>query len=219
MRIRRTVPLALIVAALAASPSMAGAKLAPPKPLAWTDMAGDANALNDQGGLAPAGPGDTAGPAQDAAADILGVTFARLDDGKTLLGLTVTMKLSGAPSQGHLYRVTGAAGACSTFWFQFNWTAGGNGSSTLRHNCVANADPTSVGGTTNQTIDGKVVGNSIVWTLLVKELPPGVKVGSPIAPALGETRAIIGVAGAPQSLTAPVIDQTATQSAAYKIGQ
>jgi hypothetical protein len=219
MRIRRAVPLTLlVVAAVAATPALAGAKLAPSAPLSWTDMAGDANAFNDQGGAAPASPPETAGPAQYDPADILGVTFARLDDGKKVLGLTVTMKLTGSPSQGLLYRVTGAAGACSTFWFQYNWPAGGNGVATLRHNCVANADPTAVGGTTNQAIDGKVVGNSIVWTLLVKDLPPGVKIGSVISPALGETRSIIGGPGTP-GVTAPVIDQTATQTTAYKIGQ
>jgi hypothetical protein len=219
MRIRRAVPLTfLVVAAVAATPALAGGKLAPSAPLAWTDMAGDANMLNDQGGISPASPGDTAGPAQYDAADILGVTFARLDDGKKVLGFTVTMKLTGAPSQGLLYRVTGAAGACSTFWFQYNWAAGGTGAPSLRHNCVANPDPTAVTGTVTQPIDGKVVGNSIVWTLLVKDFPPGVKLGSPIAPALGEVRAIIG-AGPESLITAPVIDQTATQTAAYKIGQ
>ena len=219
MRIRRALPLTfLVVAAVAATPPLAGGKLAPAKPLAWTDMAGDANGFNDQGGAAPASPGDTAGPAQYDPADIVGVSFARLDDGKKVLGLTVTMKLTGAPSQGLLYRVTGAAGNCSTFWFQYSWPTGGPGVATLRHNCVANPDPTSVGGTTNQAIDGKVVGNSIVWTLLVKDLPPGVKIGSPISPALGETRAILGGPGTPGA-TVPVIDQTATQTAAYKIGQ
>lgn len=219
MRIRRAVPLTLlVVSALAATPALAGSKLAAAKPLTWTDIAGDANALNDQGGAAPASPGDTAGPAQYDPADVLGVTFSRLDDGKKVLGLTVTMKLTGTPSQGLLYRVTGAAGACTTFWFQYNWPAGGDGVATLRHNCVANPDPTSVGGTTNQPIDGKVVGSSIVWTLLVKDLPPGVKIGSVISPGLGETRSIIGGPGTPGA-TAPVIDQTATQTATYKIGQ
>lgn len=221
MRIRRALPVVVVAAALMASPALAGGKkLAPAVPLSWTDMAGDANGFNDQGGIVPAGPTDTAGPAQYDAADITGVTFARIDDGKKVLGLTVTMKTSGAPSQGLLYRVTGAAGNCTTFWFQYNWTAGGPGNATLRHNCVASTSPTAaVSATVSVPIDGKVVGNSIVWTLLVKDLPPGVKVGSVIAPALGETRAIVGAAGAPQSLTVPVIDQTATQTATYKIGQ
>jgi hypothetical protein len=220
MRIRRAVPLTLlVVAALAATPALAGGKkLAPAVPLAWTDIAGDANGLNDQGGVSPAGPGDTATPSDYSGADIAGVKFARLDDGKKVLGFTVTMTLSGAPSQATLYRVTGAAGACSTFWFQYGWTAGGTGTATLRHNCAPSSDPTAVTGLTNAPIDGKVVGNSIVWTVLLKDLPAGVKLGSVIAPALGETRFIVG-AGPESLVTAPVIDQTATQSAAYKIGQ
>jgi hypothetical protein len=220
MRIRRALPLSLfVVAAVAASPALAGGKLAPAQPLAWTDMAGDANMFNDQGGIAPAAPPETAGPAQYDAADVLGVTFARIDDGKKVLGLTVTMKLTGAPSQGLLYRVTGAAGACSTFWFQYNWTAGGTGAPTLRHNCSPSGSATAaVSDTVSVPIDGKAVGNAIVWTLLVKDLPAGVKIGSVISPDLGEVRGIIG-AGPESLITAPVIDQTATQTAAYKIGQ
>src|SRR5437764_12314252 len=137
MRIRRALPVVILAAARTASPALAGGKkLAPAVPLSWTDMAGDANGFNDQGGIVPAGPTDTAGPAQYDAADITGVTFARIDDGKKVLGLTVTMKTSGAPSQGLLYRVTGAAGNCTTFWFQYNWVAGGTPAGTLRHNCV-----------------------------------------------------------------------------------
>ena len=219
MRIRRAVPLTLlVVTAVVATPALAGAKLAPSKPLAWTDTAGDANAVNDQGLPVPV-PGDNAGPAQWDAADITGVTFARLDDGKKVLGLTVTMKLSGAPSQGQLYRVTGAAGACSIFWFQYSWTAGGAGAPTLRHNCAPSGSPTgAVSDTVSIPVDGKAVGSSIVWTLLLKDLPAGVKLGSVIAPTLGEVRVIVGAAGT-SGVTAPVIDQTPTQTSAYKIGQ
>lgn len=209
----------LLVAAVVATPALAAGKLAAAKPLSWTDMAGDANAFNDQGGIAPAAPPETAGPAQWDAADVVGVTFNRLDDGKKVLGLTVTMKLTGAPSQGALYRVTGAAGNCTTFWFQYNWAAGGDAKPTLRHDCVDSTSPTAaVSNTVSVPIDGKVVGNSIVWTLLMKDLPPGVKLGSVISPALGEVRGIVGAAGN-SVITAPVIDQTATQTSTYKIGQ
>ena len=115
--------------------------------------------------------------------------------------------------------VTGAAGNCTTFWFQYSWSAGGNGVPTLRHNCVDSTSPTAaVSNTVSVPIDGKVVGNSIVWTLLLKDLPPGVKLGSTLSPDLGETRFIVGAAGN-SVITAPVIDQTATQTSAYKIGQ
>ena len=220
MRIRRALPLTLLVlSAVAATPALAGGKLAPAVPLSWNDMAGDANMFNDQGGIVPVAPPESAGPAQWDAADILGVTFARLDDGKKVLGLTVTMKLTGAPSQGQLYRVTGGAGACSIFWFQYSWTAGGDAAPTLRHNCAPSGSPTgAVSDTVSIPVDGKVVGNSIVWTLLLKDLPAGVKLGSVISPDLGEVRAIIGAAGT-SGVTAPVIDQTPTQTSAYKIGQ
>jgi hypothetical protein len=220
MRIRRAVPLTvLLVAAVAATPALAGGKLAAAKPLARTDIASDANGLNDQGGISPAGPGETATPSDYSGGDVVGVQFARLDDGKKVLGFTVTMKLSGAPSQGSLYRVTGAAGACSTFWFQYSWTAGGDPTSTLRHNCAPSGSPTAtVSDTVSVPVDGKVVGNAVVWTVLVKDLPAGVKIGSVLSPELGETRFIVGAAGV-SGVTAPVIDQTPAQTAAYKIGQ
>jgi hypothetical protein len=156
MRIRRAVPLVLVATALVASPALAGGKKLPaPAPLSWTDVAGDGNVLNDQGGIAPAGPNDTATPADYSAADITGVTFARLDDGKKVTGMTVTMKLTGAPSQGTLYRVTGSAGACTTFWFQYSWSAGGAGAPTLRHDCVDSTSPTAaVSNTVSVPIDG-----------------------------------------------------------------
>lgn len=220
MRVRRAVPVALALAALLAAPSFAaGKKLAPAVPLAWTDISGDANGLNDQGGIVPASPGDTATPSDYSGADVKGVTFSRLDDGKKVLGFTVTMSLSGAPSQATLYRVTGAAAACSTFWFQYTWTAGGEAKPTLRHNCAPSGSATAaVSDTVSVPVDGKVVGNAIVWTVLLKDLPAGVKLGSVLSPDLGETRFIAGAAGT-SVVTAPVIDQTAGQTAAYKIGQ
>lgn len=222
MRLRGTVTTALTLAALAATPSLAQAApaLASARPLTWTDAAGDANGLNSQGGLLPAGPDNTATPVSIASDDITSVTFARTDDSKAVTGLKVTMTLTAAPAAGALYRVTGAADGCSTFWFQYTWTVGGAPLATLRNNCGVTATTTNSvsGGTVSTPITAAVVGTSIVWTVPLAQLPAGIIVGSALKPALGEVRAVVGAAGT-SLLTAPVIDQTPVQSSTYAIGQ
>ena len=222
MRLRGTLTTALTLAALAATPTLAGAStaaLAPGKPLTWADIASDANGLNSQGGLLP-GVEDTATPASVKSDDIIGVTFARTDDGKAVTGLKVTMALTGAPAAGALYRVTGAATGCTTFWFQYTWTVGGAPVATLRNNCAIAATTTNSvsGGTVSTTIPAAVVGNTIVWTVPLDQLPAGIALGSVLTPAVGEVRAIVGAAGV-SVLTAPVIDQTPAAPGTYTIGQ
>ena len=231
MRLRSTFTTALALAALTATPSLAAGKVppkVPPKPkvslpvalpLVWTDPAGDANGLNNQGGLVPAGPNSTVTPGSRSADDLLSVTMARLDDGKAVTGLVVTMKLSGAPAAGALYRVTGAAAGCTTFWFQYSWTVGGTAVASLRHNCgVAAAATPATAATATILIDGKVVDNSIVWTVPLALLPTGITLGTVLSPALGEVRFLSGAAGQ-AALSAPIVDQTEVQTATYKIGQ
>ena len=231
MRLRSTFLTALALAALTATPSLAATKVPPKvspkpkasvglplaKPLTWTDPAGDANALNNQGGLVPAGPNSTVTPGSRSADDLLAVTMGRQDDGKAVTGLVVTMKLSGAPAAGALYRVTGAAAGCTTFWFQYSWTVGGTAVASLRHNCAVAAGATPVTTTATVLIDGKVVDNSIVWTVPLAQLPTGVALGTVLSPALGEVRLLSGAAGQ-SAISAPVLDQTEVQTGTYKIG-
>lgn len=221
MRLRGTLTTALALAALTATPSLAAvttkAGLPAAKPVSWTDVAGDANGLNDESGLSPAGPSNMATPGSIASDDLLAVTFARLDNSKTVSGLTVTMKLSAPPAAGALYRITGSAAGCSTFWFQYYWGLGASPVATLRHNCGVAASTTSATTTVSVPIDAKVVGSSIVWTLKLTDLPAGIKLGSVLSPTLAEVRAILGAAGT--GLTLPTIDQTDVQTATYKIGQ
>ena len=222
MRLRGTLTTALALAALTATPSLAAvttkAGLPAAKPVSWTDVAGDANGLNDEGGLLPAGADNTATPGSIAADDLLGVTFARLDNGKAVTGLQVTMTLKAAPASGALYRVMGSAAGCSTFFFQYSWAVGGAPVATLRHNCGVAASTTSVNPTVSVPVEAKAVGSSIVWSLKLTDLPSGIKLGSVLSPTRGETRTIVG-ASSQSLLTAPVIDQTDLQTATYKIGQ
>ena len=222
MRLRGplTTALALTLAGLTASPSLAATTGLPiAKPLAWTDIAGDANGVNSQNGLLDGVP-DTATPASIKSDDITGVSFARTDDGKIVTGLQVTMTLSAAPAAGALYRITGAATGCTTFWFQYTWTAGGSPVATLRHNCGVPVTTTgAVGGSTvTVPVPAAVVGNSIVWTLKLTDLPSGLVVGSVLSPNLAEVRAVVGAAGV-SLITAPTIDQTEAQTKTYTIGQ
>ncbi|MCU1622473.1 MAG: hypothetical protein JWL79_1318 [Frankiales bacterium] len=89
----------------------------------------------------------------------------------------------------------------------------------LRHNCTPSNSPTAVvSNTVSVPIDTVVKGSTITWTLKVSDFPSGVKIGSVLSPALGETRTIVGAATT-AAATAPVIDETATQATTYKIGQ
>lgn len=111
MRIARPViALALCGSLLAVGSASAASKpsgLPKARSLSWTDPGGDANGINDQGGVSPANP-STATPVQAAGADIVGVSFNRVDDGKKVKGLQVVMTLASAPMPNVLYRVTGS---------------------------------------------------------------------------------------------------------------
>lgn len=199
-----------------ASPSLAKAKPKPKpklpasKPLVVTDNAGDANGINDQGGLLPANPEQSTPQGQRTAADILKVTFARTDDGKAVTGMTVTLSLAAPPDRGTFYRVTGSVPACSVFWFQYGVDLAANPyDGNLRHNCAGDGGG-PVPATANMSIPTVVKGNDIIWTLPAKMFPAGVKLGNLISPIGVETR---GYAQA----TAPVIDQLKTDKS-YKIG-
>lgn len=213
--------LALVaVAALTAGvagTSTAAVKKPKPKPLpksapvVITDNGGDANGINDQGGLLPANPEQSTPQGQRAAADILKVTFARTDDGKAVTGMSVTLSLAAPPDRGTFYRVTSSVPACSTFWFQYGVDLAASAyDGNLRHNCAGDGGG-PVPATVNQSIPTVVKGNDITWTLPVKLFPAGVKLGHLISDIAVETRGYV-------QATAPVIDQVTTDKA-YKIGQ
>jgi hypothetical protein len=220
LRPRAALLAALLVVTAVGAPAFAASK---PKKLpravamSWTDQSGDANGINTQAGIVAAAP-STATPVQDDGSDILGVSISRVDDGYKVSAIKVTLKLSAPPRVSVLYRLIGSTPGCSTFWFQYsNYVDGA--SSALRNNCTPSGSPTSaVSNTVNGPVTAAVQGSSIVWTVRVKELPDGVKLGTAYSPAYAETRAIIG-AGSVASATIPTIDETATQTKKYTLGQ
>src|SRR4029077_20985555 len=119
--------------------AMAPAHAAGPKPQI-TDPTGDANGINQQfPGLGPEPPDEQTAPADGAAADITSVLFetnfvTKKVHGKKVKvanGFTVTMTLAAAPTSDIEYRVSGAAGDCSSVFFEYN-TAPALGGSDVR---------------------------------------------------------------------------------------
>ena len=186
--------------------------LPPAQLLTINDPTGDANGINDQAGAIGAVSGQFVGnqstPVDDPAGDITSVVFARLDDGHTVRGFTVTLTLSATPSVGHAYLVNFAIGTCTIWNVQWasdpvDGTGGG-----LANQCGSNpAVPTSF------TVPVAVKGNTIVWTL-----PAGTGGG---ALSLG---ARISAITAQSFLATPAVvvvseDSTAPNAEAYTIGQ
>jgi hypothetical protein len=213
--LRRSVALVPVIALVLAPGALAAKPKPKPKPkplppskaLVITDRAGDANGVNSQSHLAPADPSQ-AGPGQRTAADILEVTFSRLDDRFTVLGLVATMKLSAAPDQGTIYRIQASAGECTQFWISYGVPVGGSPSASLRENCT--------GTVTTSPIDATVKDAVITFTLPFSKMPKSIKVGTPVFEAFGETK---GHATTPAaSPTVPTIDDTVIAAESYVIG-
>ncbi len=229
MSVRRTLALAAVFATAAATPALAAShpkphprpapSLRPSTPLVVTDKAGDANGINSESHAVPADPSQT-GPAQMASADILSFSLGRLDNKKTVLGLTASMTMSAPPAAGAIYRIQAATATCTTFWIAYAFPAGPDSpSASLRENC---------GGATSTTttkIDAAISGNTITWSLPFSILPKDIKVGTVISNAFGETKGHIGTsplaslpAAGTSGPTAPTIDDTATAPSGYTVG-
>jgi len=214
MRLTRPV-LGLALAGLLAVSLQAEA--AGPKPVAITDLAGDANAINTQGVLTEDPvevPPVSTGGAQVAGADILGVSWQTLTTTKKVgrktvvvpNGLQVVMKLA-APAQGQfIFRATAAATGCPTFWFNFGNFATGTKTSSIQHNCPGFVGANATSTTQSQPANIVVAGNTITWTLTPKMLPAGFKIGSKLTELGGTSRSY---AGTPTTggATAPQFDE------------
>lgn len=212
MNLRRTLFVGCVLVAVAAAPSYAAKPKAKPKALppakvlTIVDQAGDANGINSQSHLADeAGDPSRPGPGQRTAADILSVTFTRLDDTKAVKGFTAAMKLSAAPEQGTIYRIQAAAGDCTQFWISYNFPLGGAAVGNLRENCS--------GAVVNTPLTPVIKDATITFALPFTVLPKNVKLGTAISGVFGETK------GHPTGVTAPTIDETAISPDVYTIGQ
>jgi hypothetical protein len=188
------------------SPSFAGGKLAKPSPLVVKDASGDANGLNDQGGLLPASPPEQSNDAvSQKSADIVSFRLGRTDDGKKVKAFVGSLTLAAPPAQGTDYRIRMSTADCSTYFLEYEFAPGLGAQGEVRENCD--------GGTTAtfDPVDATVTGNTITWTIPVKGMPGTAKLGT-----------VFTVKGAQTSVETAVIfpglDQVVTDKT-FTVGQ
>ena len=205
MRLRLCALSAVAAIGVTAVPSFAGA----PKPQI-TDPVGDANGINQQfPGLGPEPPDVATAPADLSSADIVSVAFAttfvtkivKHKPVKTPNGFTVTMVLAAAPTPNIEYRVSGAAGACTSVFFEYD-TSVGTGGSDIR--CPATPPATNV----TYAGTAAITGDKIVWTVPAGAFPNG----TTFSQLNAQTRTVA------VAVTAPQIDY-ATSGATYTVGK
>jgi hypothetical protein len=170
---------------------------AAPKPLVLTDIAGDANALNDQG--LGQGVDNNATPVSEAAADIVKTTLANTFKGKKCTGFTITMEMAGDvdPSLPAIYRLLGnTTKNDGIFQIYLNNGAIADGESEIRHG--AGEEDASF----PMKNPAKIAGKTITFTVTDKEIKAfGDKPGNKITDFSMEVRGSSGVS------FVPVIDQ------------
>lgn len=207
MRARLLRP-ALGLAAVSTAVLALGAGAAP-KALVIEDLAGDANALNDQGTGLEGGPGQ-ATPVQYAPTDIVKTTLVNTYAGKKCTGFTMTMEFADAvdPSASVIYRLLGTTTKNDgIFQIYFNNGAADGGSTEIRHG-AGDADATFP-----LKNPAKISGKTITWTITDREIKSfGDKPGSKIMDMTAEVRVSSGVS------FVPVVDQAATDKSFVMCG-
>lgn len=198
MRVRLLRP-ALGLALVSAAVLAVGAGAAS-KPLVLEDVAGDANALNDQGfGL---GVDDNATPIQYAPTDIVKATLANTVVKKACTGFTFTMEFAEPvdPSASVIYRLLGSTTKNDAiFQIYLNNGAAAGGETEVRHGSgdEDNTFPLK----TPAKIDGK----TITFTVTTRDMKTfGDKPGNRILDITAEVRVSSGVS------FVPVVDQVAS---------
>lgn len=158
------------------------------KPLVIEDIAGDANALNDQFfGEVDNNPT----PIQYASADIVEATLANTFKGRTCTGFTYTMEFSGEVdgAASLIYRLLGATTKNDNiFQIYFNNGALGGGTTEVRYGA----------GEEDETFElktpAKIDGKKLVFTITTKEMRAfGEKPGGKIFDLVPEVRVSSGV--------------------------
>jgi hypothetical protein len=201
----RTAAAATLAVALAV-PGVANAaakKPAAPKPLVFTDLAGDANALDPGLGAGPSG--GTATPGQVDAFDIREVKIVTDKAGSAATKVLVSLKLAAAPTIG-IYRVVGDIGGCE-FWTEQSI----NPDASLNGAAVRTCDDGTTGYAYTD-VSAKIDGSTITWTIPVKAFKAaGLKAGAVWGGLGADAR------GNEVALTAPSVDRAETD-AVYKVG-
>jgi hypothetical protein len=160
--------LAVAVTGLASSAS-AGTKA---NPLTVKDATGDANGLNDQFGLLPAAPEQSNDTVSQKSADIVSFTLGRKDVGGKVKAFVGTLTLAAPPAQGTDYRIRMNAPGCTTYFLEYEYAPALAPSGEVRHTCD--------GGTSAvfEPVDATVTGSTITWTIPIKGMPGGLKLGT-----------------------------------------
>ena len=166
-----------------ASPSLAASKSS--AALTVKDVTGDANGLNDQFGLLPAGPPEQSNDTlSQKSADIVSFSLAR--KGKAFVG---TLTLAAPPAQGTDYRIRMTAPGCSTYFLEYEYAPALAPAGEVRHTCDGGTSATF------EAVDATVTGSTITWTIPVRGMPGGLKAGTALsvkgAQTSVETAAII----------------------------
>lgn len=208
MRVRTLATTAVLAAIGLTSlvPANAAVRKPPaPKALVFKDLAGDGNAVNDQGfGV---GPGGTATPADVAALDIRSVTLVTDKSGTAATKLIGTLELGAAPFTSGLYRIEANLGG-QCFWTEATFSPGG----VLDGAAIRVCDDTTTGYTYYDSAV-KVDGTKLIWTIPIKSFKSaGLKPGAVLDGLSADARLSEG------AITAPSVDN-ATSDAVYKVGQ
>lgn len=165
------------------------------KPLVLEDVAGDANALNDQG--FGAGMDNNSTPISYAPTDLVKATLANTVVAKKCTGFTVQMEFAEAVDASVIYRLLGkTTNNDRIFQLYLNNGAAAGGESQIRHGS-GDSDNTFP-----MKTPAKVDGKTITFTVSAREMKSfGDKPGAEITDFTVEVRVSSGVS------SVPVVDQ------------
>lgn len=205
---RRSAVLAVVgvTSVVLAAPSFAGPKVAKAQPLTVKDAVGDANGINDQGGLLPVAPEQSNDATSQKSADIVSFTLGRKDVAGKPKFFVGSLTLAAPPAQGTDYRIRMSTDGCSTYFLEYEFPPGLGASGEVREDCdgspTGNFDP----------VDAVVSGNTITWTIPIKGMPGTAGLGTVFQVDGAQTSADSGAA------IFPGIDQVVTDKT-FRVGQ
>jgi hypothetical protein len=157
--VRRLRP--VLAVAVAGAVSLAVSASAASAPLVLTDAKGDANGVNGQG---VADQNGQPGPGSQDGKDILGLTLTPTG-GKKCTGYTAVVELAAAPTSNTHYRVLGTtAKNTSLFWLQYDNNPLAGTTSVLRYNDGSGAKVVDL------STPVKVAGSKLTFTVTAKDL-------------------------------------------------
>ena len=183
---RRRLALALAVAAVVAGAASAGA--AGPAPVVLTDLAGDANGINDQG-VVPQSVEFATAPASYGGLDFTRVSLTSVGTAKACRGFILSMEFAAPvdPSVPAIYRLQGDADGNGVFQIYLDNAVGHGSQAVVRHG-VGDEDRT-----TPLRTPARITGNKIQFIVTAADLKVfHGKAGTMIASLNADTRLTVG---------------------------